>query len=74
MLTSDDGIRRVRRANTDFFEELGSSNFERECIKESCSTEEFTEILENHTARSERFDRMTFGSKLSSVVASSVLY
>ena len=42
-LTAEKHVRRVKRDNTGYFEERTPSNFERECIEESCSPEEIKE-------------------------------
>lgn len=40
-------LRRWRRANSGFLEELKQGNLERECIEEICDYEEAREVFEN---------------------------
>ncbi|GAA6092506.1 coagulation factor VIIi [Tachysurus ichikawai] len=40
-------LRRFRRANSGYLEELKAGNLERECIEEICDYEEAREVFEN---------------------------
>jgi len=44
---------RTKRDNNNIFEELGKDNLERECIEQSCSSEEMMEIWKNAPGRQE---------------------
>lgn len=43
-------LRRVRRANVGFLEEMRKGNLERECVEEVCNYEEAFEALESSSA------------------------
>ena len=51
--------RRVRRSNSDIFEELSAASFERECIEERCSKEEMLEALEDVNMRDKKWAEFT---------------